>query len=88
MLVVLSQTGVDLAFDVRQTEGGVGPAVGIEDPPWDSLHVAGDRVSHQLDSSDQQTASQEQAGSNLSVIIMGIMGTAVTTSIRKTESRH
>ena len=76
MLVVLSQTGVDLAFDVRQTEGGVGPAVGIEDPPWDSLHVAGDRVSHQLDSSDEQTASQEQAGSDLSVGVVIIIITS------------
>ena len=40
----------------RQTEGGVGPAVSIEDPAWDSFHVTGDGVCHQLDRSDQQTA--------------------------------
>ena len=73
MIGVLTKTRVDLSLSVRKTEGGVGPAVGIEDPPWDSLYVAGDRVSHQLDSSDEQTASQEQAGSNLSVGVVIII---------------
>ena len=31
---VLPQAGVNLAVSPGQTEGGVGPAVGVEDPPW------------------------------------------------------
>ena len=59
---------MDLGVCVREAEGGVGPAVGVEDPPGHSLHVAGDRVSHQLDGRDQQTASQEQPGSDLRIV--------------------
>ena len=67
---VLPQSWVDLCVGVRETEGGVGPAVGIEDAPRDPLHVAGDGVCHQLDGRDQQAAGQEQAGSNLSVMVI------------------
>ena len=50
-------------------EGGVGPAVGIEDPPGDSLHVTGDGVYHQLYGGDQEAAGQEQSRGQLPMIV-------------------
>ena len=56
---------MDLCVSERQTEGGVGPAVSIEDPAWDSFHVTGDGVCHQLYGGDQEAAGQEESGGDL-----------------------
>ena len=63
--LVLSHTWVRLTPACGETEGGVSPAVRVEDPPGHPLHVAGDRVGHQLYGGYQEAAGEEQPGSDL-----------------------
>ena len=47
---------------MRQSEGGVSPTESIEYSTRDTLDIAGDRVSDELDSSDEETTSKKQPG--------------------------
>jgi len=45
-----------------QSEGGVSPTESIEYSTRDTLDITGDRISDELDSSDEETPSKKQPG--------------------------